>query len=320
MEPLCANDLQLLALNDSLSDFNQQLLTKQMPDANVLFLIGVPRSGTTFLTQLLIDKLDIGYISNTIARFWKVPAVGALLQNTLLDGKNYKIDGKSEFGATSGPLGPHEFGFFWQRWFPYGKTHFVTIGRNEKQLCREVAALENTLGKPMMFKNLAACSLHAHWLSEVFPSARFLLIRRNPIDVARSIYKARIIREGGVEHWFSVKPPSYLELCNLSVEEQIARQILDIELHISQQLSRIDSSKWRVIDYDRMITNPNDVASVAGALMNMEAETMSPVKSIVASSSSEKVSNVLDDTVRKIVLDNKCWEQLYSEVDNVSRD
>jgi hypothetical protein len=111
-----------------------------------------------------------------------------------------------------------------------------------------------------------------------------------------------------------------LELRDLSVEEQIARQILDIELHISQQLSRIDSSRWRVVDYDRMITNPNEVARVAGSLMNMGAENMSPVKNIVALSSSEKVSDILDDMVTKIVLDNEYWKQLYSEVDNVSRD
>ncbi|NBO54134.1 MAG: hypothetical protein EBU84_05990, partial [Actinobacteria bacterium] len=39
----------------------------------LVFIVGVPRSGTTLLSQLFSRFLDVGYIDNIVARFWANP-------------------------------------------------------------------------------------------------------------------------------------------------------------------------------------------------------------------------------------------------------
>ena len=41
-----------------------------------LLVAGLPRSGTSLLYQCLASTLDIGYVNNIIARFWKAPVYG----------------------------------------------------------------------------------------------------------------------------------------------------------------------------------------------------------------------------------------------------
>ena len=50
-----------------------------LPKAPVLFVTGSPRSGTTITAQALCQFLDVGYIDNLAAKFWKVPVTGLRL-------------------------------------------------------------------------------------------------------------------------------------------------------------------------------------------------------------------------------------------------
>jgi hypothetical protein len=44
-----------------------------------VFVLGVPRSGTTLTSQLLAYCLDAGYVNNAAARFWLAPVHGIRL-------------------------------------------------------------------------------------------------------------------------------------------------------------------------------------------------------------------------------------------------
>ena len=39
----------------------------------IIFVMGLPRSGTTPLVQLLVQKFKLGYVTNLVARFWESP-------------------------------------------------------------------------------------------------------------------------------------------------------------------------------------------------------------------------------------------------------
>ena len=47
--------------------------THRDPSVPLLFIVGVPRSGTTLLYQLMCTHLDVGYVSNAMARWWMAP-------------------------------------------------------------------------------------------------------------------------------------------------------------------------------------------------------------------------------------------------------
>ena len=115
------------ALNDALAPLEQALIEEfEAPTEPLVFIVGAPRSGTTLLTQLLISQYEIGYVSNLIARFWKAPYLGLLLAKEIRDpDRPPDVGFSSDRGFTSGYEGPHEFGYFWRRWFDYQESHSV---------------------------------------------------------------------------------------------------------------------------------------------------------------------------------------------------
>lgn len=87
-----------------------------------IFVFGLPRSGTTLLTQLLASTLNLGFINNFVARFWLAPVTGIRLARSLkLESQANSF--RSEFGATAGLGDIHEFGYFWRHWLKIGRAH-----------------------------------------------------------------------------------------------------------------------------------------------------------------------------------------------------
>ena len=59
-----------------------------------IFIIGAPRSGTTLLYKVLIEKLNFGYMSNFNAQFYSIPIVSTWLFKKLInipDKKGYEF-------------------------------------------------------------------------------------------------------------------------------------------------------------------------------------------------------------------------------------
>ena len=82
----------------------------------IVFIIGLHRSGTTLLNQILAHTSNYGYINNIIARFWRAPVFGIQLSKQLI-GEEREINFNSNYGKTNHISGPHEFSFFWHHWF-----------------------------------------------------------------------------------------------------------------------------------------------------------------------------------------------------------
>ena len=81
----------------------------------VLFVLGLPRSGTTLVAQALAATGALTYPSNFLARFWEAPVVGLRIQQALGIGEQGERDFTSDYGVTGGWSDPHEFAYFWER-------------------------------------------------------------------------------------------------------------------------------------------------------------------------------------------------------------
>ena len=74
----------LQKLNDILAP-SQEAEYEDLPEKYpTLHIIGAPRSGTTLLYQLLTSHLQVGFINNLIASFWKAPVYGIRLSQKLM--------------------------------------------------------------------------------------------------------------------------------------------------------------------------------------------------------------------------------------------
>ena len=85
---------------DELNSLIQQLEPTELVSKEtvfpIVFVVGLPRSGTTILTQLLSASLDVGIINNLIARFWLAPVTGIRLSKAILR-EQVNISFKSDY-------------------------------------------------------------------------------------------------------------------------------------------------------------------------------------------------------------------------------
>ncbi len=251
-------------LNTVLSEKEKEFYTSEK-DIPPVFIAGAPRSGTTLLYQILVSAFDIGYIDNIVAKFWEAPLFGLVLTNEIIPfGERVLTDYESEYGFTKEPYGPHEFGYFWKRWFNYSDVHELSEEElskiNESELETVVYSMDSVLSKPVAFKNAVAVTLQIKYLAELFSDAIVITIERDPLFNAQSILEARF-GNGKPEEWFSAKPKEYRQLKKKNIYEQVTGQVYYCNERISEAKNVILHSEnpARLIElkYEELCEDPN---------------------------------------------------------------
>ncbi len=194
----------------------------EAPSRPILFIVGLPRSGTTLLYQLLAATGGFLYPNNLMARFYRAPAWGArmvrITEPLLPRGE---MSYTSRAGNTDAWWGPHEFGYFWERHLEF-REHHEPGGPPPASLARALAALEKEDPRPLLFKS-AILSFVLPELARALPTARFLRIHRPLLPVAASIHRTRIRFHGNPRAWWSVRPADALD--DDAPPRQIAHQL-----------------------------------------------------------------------------------------------
>jgi hypothetical protein len=265
--------------NDALKDLENEYIKKfNQPEKPVFFIVGVPRSGTTVLLQTIINHFDVGYINNFIAKFWEAPVIGSIFFKSM-GASRPSLEYHSKGGFTSEVYGPHEFGYFWKRFFKYGQTHVLDKRDHKKvdkiTLNREISGLEYVSGAPFIFKNPAALSLQIDFLSTYIPNSYFIYIKRDPFFISQSLYLKRLelFKDPGV--WYSVKPIQYPELIRKTPVHQIAGQVFYSRQKIEEDLYRIQAKRVTFIDYAEFCENPEKALSACDTLMKYRISDLS---------------------------------------------
>lgn len=159
----------------------------------VIFMVAPPRSGTTLVYQLLTLRYDLFYPTNLLAKFYKCPYLFLKgIDDLRVDSLRHSSTLTSHLGNTNEVMEPHEWGWFWERFF------FA----NDTSLKHELSALQSLSPKPMLFKTVYF-NYRTAMLAHEIPSCIFLRIRRNAIDTIASMYQAIVARNkpiGSKEH------------------------------------------------------------------------------------------------------------------------
>lgn len=224
-----------------------------------VFIIGPPRSGSTLLYQLLVERFQFGFLSNWHSRYFFGPAVAELLFRPLESRR--PLDYVSNYGEVAGDWAPSECGHFWYRFFRRQPMYVPGTAVNQKSMRRmrtAVNALVRAFNRPVLFKNMN-CALRLEPLCANLPEAVFIVTSRDEEANAQSIINARRKLYGSEDVWYSLEPPDVEELKKLAPSDQARQQVRSIHCLIRKDIEVLGAGKFLEVSYADVCAEPEAV-------------------------------------------------------------
>jgi hypothetical protein len=226
-----------------------------------VWIVGPPRSGTTLLYQLLLQRYCFVYLCNFAAKYYNSPVTATRLAKGLFTRRHIHDPYNSNYGKTPQPLGASEAGEFWYRWFPRGEHVYVPSGGlaldRLKEFRAEIVALVSANDAPGLFKNTYN-SMRIGPIIDAFPDACFLVLRRDPVDTAQSILRGRIEQKGSKEAWWSLPPKEIDSIRALPYCDQVVAQVYYTYKQIEEDRSRFGSNGFLDVSYEGLCAATHD--------------------------------------------------------------
>lgn len=236
-----------------------------------ILVVGCARSGTTLLMQWLAASHRFAYPTNLASRIYASPLVGALLHRALVEldvrGEivpidSQRIDYASNLGKTSGAAQPHEYWYWWRRFFAFGETQKVSdealANVDVARLLHELAQLEGVFGKPVALKAMLL-NWNLPFLGRTLPKPIFVNMLREPAANAASLLSARESFYGDPRIWYSFKPPEYAMLARADPDVQVAGQVLANRRAVAAGLADASDFNRLDVEYERFCADPGEV-------------------------------------------------------------
>ena len=254
----------LTSLNMDLESLQSRLASEHdgSEDYCNIFILGLPRSGTSLLSQMIFSSMEVACTNNLMARFWNVPLVGACLSRIVL-GNRRETNFTSQFGTTNFPWEPHEFSWFWHDLLHISVTD-TEIGVRERnsidwlQVKKRLCLLNAVSGLPYVHKPLEMVGQYLNDFVRIFEKAIYIYIDRDPMDVACSLANVRRARNEDMTDWWGSypAPEEYLRLKDEPYNIQIAGQITYLRDMYAQNLPIVPEKQLITTDYDSLCQRP----------------------------------------------------------------
>lgn len=235
----------------------------------MLLVCGTPRSGTTLTLQILANAFELTYPDNISARIWGAPHVAIATSRSLRDQMGCdSVRYKSQAGISDDVFGPHDYAYFWERFFPFGENAWIP---EEAMKCADTARLTDELTAmwrvggefPLMFRGIIF-TINAEYFSRIFPGALFIDLRRNLVDVGCSVLGMRRQRYGTDQNWWGSAPPEREQLEGRAPLVQVAGQIHHLRRRMDTAISNLPAERTLSLEYEDLCTD------IPGSLQRIE--------------------------------------------------
>lgn len=239
-----------------------------------LQIIGVPRSGTTLLSQLVSAHLDIGYIDHVVAAFWEAPLYGIRMSRQLLGGVR-PTGYTSQFGRTTEIHEPHEFGYFWRDLLDHeelAEAGAAAATIDWTRVRRVITNMCEEFERPIAFKSFLLV-WHMQRFQQVLPRTCFVWVKRDPLDAAMSILRFREGFAGSRDTWVSMKPLAYETLRAEPRAAQVAGQVYEVEQTIRANVAAAAPGTVLELDYAEICSDPAGVVEACRELLGRNGYT-----------------------------------------------
>lgn len=232
------------------------LLGKRYKKEHLIFLLALPRGGSTLTYQVLCQAFNPFYLSNLSNLLFQLPLFGSWVTGCY--SHRHKSTYMSKYGFVSGLFGPAEGLAFWKYWFANGLVEAnhdnFSNSKLEKRVCflRKVFSVITTPRRPFVSGYLGHL-LMVRKLRKSFPNAIFFCLHRDPIENALSILRCR--EKSHSSKWFSVCPKECEGIKQANIYEQVAAQVY----WLNKRLDEVDGSNVFHTNYEDLCGAPEKV-------------------------------------------------------------
>ena len=243
-------------INFQLKDFKYKITVNKDFKFIPTFIIGLPRSGSTFLHQILISNFNFNYISNIKAFFYENVVLGNLLHNQLSGDQNFMSNFISKFGNTNGPLEPNEWGWFWRKWFNLkNNEHHISRKVDWVNLKKELLKIESMNRSPLLFDTPLINGNLDKFINNIGPVI-ILNLERLHTSIYKSLLNARIKKYGKLNKYYGALTKNN-EILNIKNPfNQVFQQVKELQKEKDEMFKVINQNDIFTIHYENLVQKP----------------------------------------------------------------
>jgi hypothetical protein len=229
----------------------------------IIFVIGIHRTGSTFISQVLADSFGFAPLGNYATLFPRSKYLAHwMLKRFYHPGKPLKArNHKSFYGISRGFFSINDGYEIWDRWF--GKDHYnrpeqISV-QKRKSMVEYFRGLQAAWGRPVITKNNRN-TLMLEAIYNSIPNVFFVLVNRNPADVIQSTMQASRDFFGTDEIVWGLRNDKGYDPGNYKDKlDAYCHQYLDLEDSIQKAVNKLPSEDYIVVQYEGFCEDPASV-------------------------------------------------------------
>jgi hypothetical protein len=246
-----------------LKPLEKYFLKRSVEKLPPICIIGPARSGTTLVHQCLVARFQLGYVPKFVSFFPENCLLAASLWEFINKEKHKTNSFESQYGKGKGLAGIHQGHTIWKRWFKWDRPN-APLSDTEREIFKgTVFGLGERLGTPFSFKWPGLCA-HFSELSQCLSNAFFIVIDRDTLSMAKSIYKGRVDLKGSPNFSISRSPDGrHLRPVEDGISD-IFSYIYAVRKEIASTIKNMNSNRYLVITYENLCTSPTKIIDRIG--------------------------------------------------------
>ncbi len=223
-----------------------------------LLVVGLPRSGTTLVSQLLAQYLDVSYFPNVSAMFPDAPIWAT--QRYLGQFERPPRSNKSFYGNTVGLGGINDGFHIWNRWLGDNRYCIDHIPNEEEaiELAAFFACWGATFKRPLLNKNNRNVD-GIELLSQLLPNSFFVVVQRDLVLTVQSLLAARKFVQGADSIGWGL----YSDRCDAGSDaiDSTCQQVAIGQHCMKDQLSKAERGRYIEVSYEELCSSPESVVA-----------------------------------------------------------
>ncbi len=222
-----------------------------------IFIISLPRSGSTLFYLLLTRYFRLTYFSNFASRFPAAPiAVSVAVKR--FGGVDPPPDLRSHYGNTHHWNSPSQAYQIWNRWLDPSLDHIEPESldpRAVREMRATISLFQARLGGPFCSKwQRHLPRLRA--LAAAFPEAVFIYLERSATSTAQSLLAGRREFLRDETAWLSARPSGYRPMAACTPIDQVCRQVWHLREDAERYMTAIGRDRFFATRYESFCPAP----------------------------------------------------------------